>query len=83
MYIGMNDHEARKSIAQIIHEVENEARKRRIVEISTLVKIEELRTVSRKFGVTGRSKAEIAKKLIKTMTESDRAKRSGGVSVAR
>ena len=52
------------SIAQIIHEVENETRKQRILEISTLVKIEELRTVSRKFGVTGRSKAEIAKKLI-------------------
>ena len=52
------------SIAQIIQEVENNTRKARILEISTLVKIQELRTVSRKFGVTGRSKAEIARKLI-------------------
>ena len=51
------------SIQDIISEMKLEDKKANILRLASQVKISELRTVSRKFGVTGRSKKEIVMRL--------------------
>ena len=51
------------NIQEIILEMKLENKKANIRKIANQVKISELRSISRKFGINGRSKIEIARKL--------------------